>query len=289
MSVQSHKTKIEALFKAIARVSPSLSFTIAEVGALPIEGQEEPFYALLDYFPASRIIAFEVDEKLCSELNDKSRSNVTYFPVALGDKEEERPFYETTHPMCCSLYRPNEDLMRNYNNLEVAMLKSTGTITTTSLDSFARQNSVDEIDLIKIDVQGAELDVFKGATKALDKVVFIVSEVEFIPLYIDQPLFGDVCEYLTEKGLMFHKFLGMAGRSIKPIVIDSDPNFASQHMWADAIFIREISRLSNLAAAKLLKMGILAYMYGSPDVAFLCFKKYDEEKGTNISQGMLNS
>ncbi len=179
--------------------------------------------------------------------------------------------------------------MRNYNNLEVAMLKSTGTITTTSLDSFARQNSVDEIDLIKIDVQGAELDVFRGATKALDKVVFIVSEVEFIPLYIDQPLFGDVCEYLTEKGLMFHKFLGMAGRSIKPIVIDSDPNFASQHMWADAIFIREISRLSNLAAAKLLKMGILAYMYGSPDVAFLCFKKYDEEKGTNISQGMLNS
>ena len=63
------------------------------------------------------------------------------------------------------------------------------------------------------------------------------------------------------------------GRFIKPIVIDSDPNFASQHMWADAIFIREISRLSNLAAAKLLKMGILAYMYGSPDVAFLCFKK----------------
>ncbi len=88
---------------------------------------------------------------------------------------------------------------------------------------------------------------------------------------------------------MFHKFLEMAGRSIKPIVIDSDPNFASQHMWADAIFIREISRLSNFAAAKLLKMGILAYMYGSPDVAFLCFKKYDEEKGTNISQRMLNS
>jgi hypothetical protein len=169
------------------------------------------------------------------------------------------------------------------------MLKSTGTITTTSLDSFTRQNGVDEIDFIKIDVQGAELDVFRGATKALDGVVFVVSEVEFIPLYIDQPLFGDVCKYLTEKGLMFHTFLEIAGRSIKPIVIENDPSFASQYMWADAIFIREISRLSNLASAKLLKMGVLAYMYGSPDVAFLCFQKYDEGQGTNISKEMLNT
>ena len=288
MGIESQETRIETLFKTIARISPSLSFTIAEIGALPIGGQEEPFYVLLDYFPESRIIAFEVDEKLCGELNEKSRSNVTYFPVALGEKEEERPFYETTHPMCSSLYRPNEDLMRNYNNLEVAMLKSTDTIATTCLDGFARQNNVDEIDFIKIDVQGAELDVFRGATKALDSVVFVISEVEFIPLYVDQPLFGDVCKYLTEKGLMFHKFLGMAGRAIKPIVIDSDPNFASQHMWADAIFIREITRLSDLTSAKLLKMGILSYMYGSLDVAFLCFQKYDEGKGTNISKEMLN-
>lgn len=289
MGVPSQETRIKALFETIAKISPSLSFTIAEVGAVPIGGQVEPFYLLLDYFPASRIIAFEVDEKLCNELNEKSRPNITYFPVALGEREEERPFYETTHPMCCSLYKPNEDLMRNYNNLDVAMLKSTSTIATTSLDSFASQNSVDEIDFIKIDVQGAELDIFRGATKMLDNVVFVVSEVEFIPLYIDQPLFGDICTYLTEKGLMFHRFLGIAGRSLKPIVIDSDPNFASQVMWTDAIFIREISRLSDLAPEKLLKMGVLAYMYGSPDVAFLCFKKYDEEKGTNFSQEMIKS
>ncbi len=109
--------------------------------------------------------------------------------------------------------------MRNYNNLEVAMLKSTGTITTTSLDSFTRQNSVDEIDFIKIDVQGAELDVFKGATKALDNVVFIVSEVEFIPLYIDQPLFGDVCKYLTENFINSLKWLGVPLNPLLLIVI----------------------------------------------------------------------
>lgn len=64
---------------------------MAEIGAAPVGGQVEPFHLLLDYFPASRIIAFEVDEKLCNELNEKSRPNVTYFPVALGEKEQECP------------------------------------------------------------------------------------------------------------------------------------------------------------------------------------------------------
>lgn len=88
---------------------------------------------------------------------------------------------------------------------------------------------------------------------------------------------------------MFHKFLGIAGRSIKPIVIEDNPSFASQYMWADAIFIREMSGFSSLAAVKLLKMGILAYMYASLDLAFACFQKYDEGQGTSISREMLTT
>lgn len=281
------KSNIEDLYKMVAKISPSLSFTIFEVGALPIEGQEEAFHGLLDFFPESQIIAFEVDKKLCSELNEKSKSGLKYFPVALGQREEECTFYETTHPMCCSLYKPNEELMRNYHNLEVAMLKATSTITTDSLDNFVCKNSIEGVDFIKIDIQGAELDVFKGGVKALNDVVFIISEVEFISLYKDQPLFGDVCKHLSKQDFMFHKFLGIAGRSIKPVLMNNNPNFASQHMWSDAVFIRDITKLSKLVPTKLLKMGILSYIYGSPDVAFLCFQKYDEQKQTNLSQEML--
>ena len=284
MSIQSLKAKTEALCKTISKISPSLSFTIFEIGALPIGGKAERFHQLPDFFPESQIIAFEVDKKLCSELNENSKSSIKYFPVALGQKEEECLFYETIHPMCGSLYKPNEELMRNYNYLEVAMLKSTSTINTISLDDFVRKNSIDEVDFIKIDIQGAELDVFKGGVKTLENVVFIVSEVEFIPLYINQPLFGDVCKYLTEKNFMFHKFLGLAGRTMKPIIMNKTPNFASQHMWSDAVFIRDITKLSKLTSTQLLKMGILSYIYGSPDVSYFCFQKYDEREKTNIWQ-----
>jgi len=283
MNNSSFNTRFSTLCKNISGLSPSLAFTIMEIGALPIEGQAEPFHILLDYFPGSRIIAFETDEALCADLNAKMTRKIQFYPMALGDDEQERTFYETNHPMCCSLYKPNEELLRIYTNLDVALLKSVGTIRTMRLDDFVAQHDIDDVDFIKIDIQGAELDVFKGGVKTLQDVVFIVSEVEFIPLYLDQPLFGDVCGFLAEQDLMFHKFIGLAGRTIKPIVMNNDPNYPSQHMWSDAIYIKNITRLSTLAPDKLLKMGILSFRYGSPDLAFFCFKIYDEKNSTNIA------
>ena len=264
-----------------------LAFTILEIGALPVEGQKEPFHLLLDIFPHSRIIAFEVDEKLCDQLNQKAPKGIRYFPVALGRTEEQRPFYITNHPMCCSLYKPNEKLISLYNNMEVAMVKAVESVETVSLDYFARENGIDSVDFIKIDIQGAELDVFQGGSETLKDVVAIVSEVEFIHHYLEQPLFGDVCAFLAEHELMFHKFLRTGGRSLKPIILGNDPNLPVQYIWSDAVFIRDVLKIPELPSDKLLKMGLLAFLYGSPDVAFTCFKQYDEKKGTGLHKKFL--
>ena len=93
-----------------------------------------------------------------------------------------------------------------YHNLEVAELKSVTTIETLSLDWFIKEHEIRSVDFIKIDIQGAELDVFQGGINTLKQVVAIVSEVEFIRLCLDQPLLGDVCSFLTGQGMMFHKF-----------------------------------------------------------------------------------
>ena len=62
------------------------------------------------------------------------------------------------------------------------------------------------IDFLKVDIQGAELDVFKGSRETLKEILMIVSEVEFIEQYIDQPLFGDVSSFLKDFDFMFHNF-----------------------------------------------------------------------------------
>ena len=209
---------------------------------------------------------------------------ITYYPVALGEREETRTFYETNHPACSSLYKPNEYLTRNYNNLEVASQKSEVPIKTVSLDSFVSSNLEGDIDFIKIDIQGAELDVFKGGINTLRDVVAIVSEAEFIELYLGQPLFGDVCSFLSAQHFMFHNFLEFGGRSLKPIVLNGNPHHASQLMWSDSLFIKDISEISRLHPDKLLKAGLIAYLYDSPDVTFSCFSMFDSMQGSNLSK-----
>ena len=267
----------------IKDINIDICFTLLEVGAVKISEEEEPFYELLDYFPSSKIVGFEIDKEVCDKMNLSARDGVKYYPHALGEFNESKELYITNHPMCSSLYKPNEDLISLYHNFEAAYLKSKTTIETITLDNFLETNNIGSLDFIKIDVQGAELDIFRGGKKALKDVLKIVCEVEFIHHYENQPLFGDVCKFLNGYDLMFNKFLGIAGRSLRPIVFNSDKNFASQHIWSDAIFIKHVQKISKLSDKKLLKLSLLAAVYESLDLTHYCLSRFDERNSSSLA------
>jgi FkbM family methyltransferase len=276
------------LVEIIKKNKLNCNFSIIEIGALQIDSKKEPFYELLEYFPSSRIYGFEIEKEVCDKMNLESLKQITYYPYALGKTNEKRKLYITQHPMCSSLYRPNEDLNKLYNNLEVTKLIKESEIETISLDFFAEKYEVIDIDFIKIDVQGSELDIFQGATKSLQNVLQIVCEVEFIPLYENQPLFGDVCNLLKKNDLIFNKFLGLAGRSLKPIMLNNNPNLASQHMWSDAIFIKDIQKLENTSNEKLIKLSLLACVYNSYDLSYYILSYYDKKNLTSLAVDWMN-
>jgi len=244
---------------------------------------------LIELFPGSRVIGFELEASVCDAMNEQASAGVRYYPVALGARNERRTLYVTEQPMCCSLYEPNEALLRLYNNFEVAYLKTTTQVETVSLDYFSQEQQLGAIDFIKIDVQGAELDVFKGGLESLQEVLAIVSEVEFLPLYLGQPLFGEVCSYLAGQGLAFHHFLGLAGRTLRPIVVNTDANYATQHFWADALFVRDVQAANALTAQQLLKLSVLSVLYGTPDLAYYCLALYDQRHHTELAQAFLQA
>lgn len=278
---------ITVLTNLARELSPNLIFTMLEVGAVPLGGQSEPFHGLLDAFPGSRIYAFEVDELLCKDLNKNAKNGLIYYPVALGRSSGVHNFYETNHPMCSSLYKPNEALIDLYNSLEVAKLKSTTTVNTITIDQFIETHDVTAVDFIKIDVQGAELDIFSSGISALSSAVAIVSEVEFIRLYEEQPLFGDISNFLENHGFIFHKFLGLSGRSLRPVVVNNNINYPTQHMWSDAVFIKNVQSISQLNEEQLFKLAIIALIYDSPDVAVFCLSEYDRRNATHVAKELL--
>ena len=275
---------LNLLVEFIKQTGINISFTIIEIGALKLNKEKESFYELLDYFPSSKIIGFEIEKEVCEKMNSESLKGIKYYPYALGKANEKRKLYITQHPMCSSLYKPNETFNKLYNNLEVTNLKDEIEIDTITLDYFIDKHDIGNIDFIKIDVQGAELDIFKGASNALKNVLNIVCEVEFIDVYENQPLFGDICNYLSQYNLMFNKFLGLAGRAIKPVKLDNNSNKPSQHMWSDAVFVHHILKIHDLNNIQLIKLSLLACVYYSLDLTFYCLSIYDKRNSTSFAR-----
>ena len=122
----------------------------------------------------------------------------------------------------------------------------------------------------------------------LKNVIKIICEVEFVPLYENQPLFGDMCDFLKQYDFMFNKFKGFGARTLKPIIAKEGPNAISQCMWSDAVFIHHVEKIQNLNDQKLLKLSLLSAIYNSIDLAYFCLLIYDRRNSSNIAKDWIN-
>jgi FkbM family methyltransferase len=93
------------------------------------------------------------------------------------------------------------------------------TVPTARLDEKLDRSGLDRPCLLKIDVQGSELSVLRGAEGLLPSVDEVYVECSFAELYEGQPLAGDVIAYLRGNDLAFAGLFGMrrdaAGRCIQ--------------------------------------------------------------------------
>ena len=72
-------------------------------------------------------------------------------------------------------------------------------VTVITLDDVCARESL-QPDVLKLDVQGAELDILRGAPVTLAHVLAVECEVEFRPIYVGQPLFADVDTFMRGQG-----------------------------------------------------------------------------------------
>jgi len=272
----------------ISQVSGMKETTIAEVGARiinePGSGEPPEIFHKLQH---AKVIAFEPDSEACEKVNgltDSFAANIHAYPYALGLKNGQQTLYVTQDGMCSSLYKPNETMMRRFEALEVAYLKEEIPIDVVSLDDFIQTEKINDIDFIKIDVQGAELDVFKGGEHALQGIIGICTEVEWAELYEGQPLFADVDLYLREHGLQMHHFIGGETR---PLNGPSLPGI-QQHLWSDAVYFPSFERIETLSTNKLIKLAVMATLYDAYDLAMHALKRYDTLTGSKLSTMVSN-
>ena len=146
---------------------------------------------------AGEIHLFEPNEMLLTYTKVKycDRSNVIYNSEACYfTSGKYLPFYYFTNE--------NNGLSSLYDNPEWDSLpKKKMRVNTISLDDYCTKKSIKEIDFLKVDVEGAELDVLKGCTSLLRSKSIKYIQIEYSPHYkLNGYAFKDVIKMVNRFG-----------------------------------------------------------------------------------------
>jgi len=79
------------------------------------------------------------------------------------------------------------------------------------LDTFLKEEKISTVDLLCMDVQGVEIELFEGMGDYLKDVRYIISEVCFEKFYEGGALYPEIKEYLEERGFIFITGSGFVG------------------------------------------------------------------------------
>ncbi len=113
--------------------------------------------------------------------------------VALGSKKGNAIMYlSSNHGESSSILKPKEHLEHHPD----VTFNGTEEVEVDLLDNY----EVHEANFINIDVQGYELEVFKGATKTLKAIDYIYCEVNRGEMYEGNPMVEELDEFLNEYG-----------------------------------------------------------------------------------------
>src|SRR5207302_505483 len=188
----------DALFELLR---PQRLTAVVDVGANPI-GSAPPYKGML-VEGLCTLVGFEPQPDALAKVDGSKGPHERYLPYAIGDGRE-RILNVCAASGMTSLLEPDRERLALFNDFEIlGIVESKRRIATHRLDEV---KEIDHLDFLKIDVQGSELDVFKGARRRLQSAVAIHTEISFIPLYRDQPAFGTVDTFLRMMGFIPHCF-----------------------------------------------------------------------------------
>jgi FkbM family methyltransferase len=187
----------------VAPMDPPL--TIIDIGARG--GLDAAWTPLL---PHLRAYGFEADPEESERLAGEHGSlQVKFVPLALGAAPGAVDLHVATDPACSSLYAPDELLPGRYRALAEIAATGRRSITVDTLDRWAEREGVTDVSYLKLDTQGSELDILRGASRTLRTVCAVRTEVEFNPIYENQPLFADVDTFLREQGFVLWRLTNL--------------------------------------------------------------------------------
>jgi FkbM family methyltransferase len=210
--------KLRTLLKGTARPQP----VFVDAGT----NRGEFTALLLNEFPRASVHAVEPDPQLCAELDKRFAGRaVRTWNVALHEREGTIDLHVHADKGTSSVL-PRPAGARRYFASGDAVV-ATVPVRAMTLDRLASDAGVDRIDFLKLDTQGAELPIVRGAQRLLAASAIDVIYTEFflVPHYEGAARFDELWAPLQAHGyVLYDLFKGPYGRN-------------GQLRFGDAIFV----------------------------------------------------
>ncbi|MEA2912758.1 MAG: hypothetical protein QOJ15_4839 [Bradyrhizobium sp.] len=243
---------------------------IIDIGANPIDG-DPPYKAMLKA-GLCRVTGFEPQEQALAELEARRGPNERYLPYVIADGNAH-VLHVCRYSGLTSLLEPNRAVTGLYRDLgpNSEVIERRAGMQTRRLDDLAE---VERLDLLKIDVQGSELVIFRNGRKLLSRAVAIQTEVSFLPIYHGQPSHGEIDVELRALGFVPHRYL-----HAKTFAMVGCDDFSRQLIDGDLLYLRDFTRPDLMDDDQLEQLAaICRHCYGALDIARHCLLALQQRK-----------
>jgi len=235
-------------------------FTLVDIGA---GGGIHPRWNKIN--PHYKAILFEPDPEEFKKLQANVSENLIVLDAALSDHSGKTEMYRCKEQPLSSVYVPNFSFLNRFHNSDKFKVIRTIRTPVDTLDNQLKVNGITGVDFIKIDVQGHELPILKGAVQTLSSVMGLEVEVEFTPLYENQPLFPELDAFVKKLGFELFDLRRYFWKRKASRFID---NRKGQLVTGEALYFKSPERIceGNMISEDKILRSVVAYLaYGYLD------------------------
>lgn len=247
-----------------------------------------------NYSSLCNAILFEPDPREYKILEAKHKGNRIVLNTALSDRAKDIDFHLCKAQQVSSVYLPNREFLKEFYNSERFEVTKTITMKADTLDNQLVINNIHDIDFIKLDTQGYELPILQGSLTTLKNVIGIEVEVEFVPLYCDQPLFSEVDSFLRS---MDYVLIDLKRYYWKRNILKKYGRNKGQLVFGDALYFKcpeQIINMKGIEEGKILRAISVYLAYGYSDLAQTLYhyardKKLLSSKVSNLTDTIIEN
>lgn len=238
-----------------------------------------------DLLPAAFAIdavGFEPDRAECDRLNEGFSGpwrSVRFLPTALAGERGRRTLHIAQDPISSSLLKPIRETGERFNQTAYCTVTGTAEVETYGLEEAIDHFHLPVPDFIKLDTEGLELEILRGAEATLATVSAVKTEVAFITCREGQSAAWALDEFLSAQGFELMALISpfhwrRHGHVLHPhISREAIPYSRGQLVQGDFLYMRHPEAFASdgldrdTIAAQRLKAAWLAMIYGYFDRA----------------------